>query len=579
MRPPASSVALLMLAAVTAPAAGAPQAGVFESLHWPSGGGFGGGPGPFTGTAIARLSGDGIPDVAVVNDGDLDLFDQVDTFGVLSTITTTGTVNDIAALTIEGTAPTIDRDRLVVAASDGLWLGTEGASGITFTAIDTSSNWQDLDRVLVVDLDDDGDDDLLVLRADHRTVDAKIQRAAGTFMDTARFSWTATSDVKDLLVGEFDSLPAEPELVVNDQAGLKILSGGGATLASYASARSQLDRIALVKRDESSSVNDAIAWVSAATSAANDPQRYLFMVTLSAATPCFLTTQSLESAGSGRFDDDAMTDLVFAQYGETNLIVLYQQETGTPFDLSEANTDEVDLYGISSFDAARISVGDYDLDGIDDIVLPLASTAVLGLMPGPFKIVQDPGSTVNDFVPSLLSGTFAPQDFENQVFHVVAQLVGATAYAADPNADWRLQCIVQKREASSGDFSLVHYCREDLSNVMFGFDKVVLNLPINPAADQWYVLMRLVRMDGEDVITAKPQIVGLYSSNINYFDPLPTGLPDDLESLMDANWTEFAEVHQTTGTTTRIGGFIRIRRMPTTAPTPPPAPPSGVDCN
>lgn len=533
-----------------------------DLLPWPAAGS---GSGPFTGATMARLSGDRRSDVVVVSAGELVAFDSAGLISSGSGIATSGDVNDVATLAIEGQAVPGDRDLLVVAATDGLWTMKETASGPVFTAIDTTAAWQNLQRVVVADVDGDGDHDIVVLRADGRTIDAKIQRPAGNFIDTVNYSWTAASDVLDLAVGEFNSTATQAELVVNDMGGLRILSAAGATLLAYASARPDLDAMALVKRDESSQVNDHVAWCTAASSVAGDPVRHLAVIDLAASTLCFTTSDPFGAMAAGRFDDDVATDLAVTRAGESELWIFPQQTTGgTPFQYAERM--EFAIGGSTAVAAVRPCIGDLGNDRRDDFALPVASLGALA-------VSNEPGVTaaltaVNNFTPDESCGEVI--NSQTHRIHVRARLGGAGALASDPT--WFVEHIVYRLDYDSsipgtyGTYttSPICYCRKPISDVLEPEanepDDVLLDFwSIDPNDYMLVVQARLVQVINNAVNDSTPIILGAWDKNeLNVQELLADG-------ENHPTWTTYQAAPRC-GTVTRIAGFIRIRRMPTSAP-------------
>ncbi|MBL8841165.1 MAG: hypothetical protein JNL90_06480 [Planctomycetes bacterium] len=537
--------------------------GIVDQIPWPASGS---GSGPFTGSTMATLSGDLRMDVVVVSAGELVCFDCAGLQASGGGIATTGDVNDVATLPIDGQAVPGDRDLLVVAASDGLWTMKETATGPLFTAIDTSAAWQGAQRVVVADLDNDGDDDIVVLRADGRTVDAKIQRPAGNFIDTGNYSWTAASDVLDFAVGEFNSQAAQPELVVNDETGLRILSAAGATLVAYASARPDLDAMALVKRDETSQVNDRVAWFTAASAVAGDPVRHFAVIDLASATLCFTTSDPFGRMAAGRFDDDAATDLVVTRDGESELWLFPQQLSGgTPFQYAEHDLYEIG--GSTEVAAVRPCIGDLGNDRYDDFALPVASLGVLAVanetaVPLALTVVND--FTHDETCAEIINGN---------VHHVsvIARLGSAGALAGDPT--WFVEYVVYRFNYLAGTYTTtpVTYCRKLIADVLVPEpnepDDVEIEFYANPTSAMYVVQTRLVQVISGAVVDSSPTIFGAYDKEeLNIQELLSDG-------ENHASWTSYQAVPKC-GTTTRIGGFIRIRRMPPSAPptTPPQAP-------
>ncbi len=567
MRRPFSFLGLCAVAGLAPPALGQ----VVELLPWPSGNP---GSGPFSGATMAKLSGDHRTDVVVVSANHLVQFDAAAVSGGGSVIATTGNVNDVATLTVDGQAVAGDRDLLVLAASDGLWTMKETATGPLFTAVDTTSAWQNAKRVVVADLDNDGDDDLLVLLANGRSTDAKIQQSNGTWANTRRFEWTAASDVKNLAAGEFNANSVEPELVINDQAALRILSAGGTVLSTSSSVRPDLDSMALVRRNEASETNDRVAWFTAATATPGDATRYLFVIDLGGAALCFTTSDAFGAMAAGRFNDDTSTDLAVMRGGESALWLFPQQTSGgAPFQYGTQIA--FDLGGSGATPAVRPCVGDLGGDRYDDFVVPLASTQELALVDTP--AVPQALTVVNDFTPDeTCSEIINPT---TQRAHVIARLGSAGALASDPT--WFVESLVYRLafvDANNGTYGTytttpVSYCRKLIAEVLVPEpnepDDVEIKFYASPTSAMYVIQTRLVKVESGAVTDSSPAIIGAFDKS-----------EENIQALLadgenHPSWTVYQAVPKC-GTTTRIAGFIRIRRMPPpTAPSTPPSVPYG----
>ncbi len=537
-------------------------------VEWPYGAA------PFSATAFARLSGDLRGDVALVQGGVLVVADALDVFSNWRLPALAGSVNDVATLAAAQLGKDDDRDHLVVAASDGLWELREAGSGLHATLIDGAAAWRGARRVVAADLDQDGDQDLLVLLSGGRRLKAKLRFPGGAFRDTRRFEWTAASDVGDFAVGEFDGELAELELAAADAGALCFIDGGGALLASHASLRPELDRVVLLPRGGATATEDAVAWITAASAIAGDPTRHLFVAVPAATTWCDTTTLSLGPGVAGQFDGEAGADLAFAADGEEALRVLHRatDPAAPPFRFSGAGCIDWATGGDPQTAAARPCSGDFGGDGNDELVQPLGSSEQLQLHGGP--LVQALVAPAADFIHGAACAVAAPSGMKS-LLSVTAAWAELGVLAA--SGGWHLEYLVFRQDFFGGTFASqpIEHCRLPLAPP-FPLDPtpddVEFAFLVASVQELHYVVARLVQVDpAGELVDQRPWIVGALSGNAANFDGLAQ------EKLWPLPGWKQPEAVLSCGSTSggRIADFIRIRRMPTGAPKPPVAPKPG----
>ncbi|MBM4016371.1 MAG: hypothetical protein FJ293_15585 [Planctomycetes bacterium] len=562
--------ATLLLA--VAPRAGASAQQVPATIEWPFGAG------AFSASAFARLAPDLRGDVALVQGGVLVVADALDVFSNWRLPGLAGSVDDVVTLAAAKLGKADDRDHLVVAASDGLWELREAGGTFHATLIDGASPWRGARRVLAADLDRDGDEDLLVLLASGRRLRAKLRQAGGQFADSPRkFDWTAGSDVSDFVVGEFDGEAFELELAVLDGAALRFIDGGGAQLAAHASLRPDHDRLVLLPAGGATAADDAVAWITAASTAPGDPARHLFVATPAAIEWCDTTTLALGPGIGGEFDGEPGCDLAFVAGGESQLRVLHRATDGATPSFSFSGDGAIDWAtgGDPLASGARPCAGDFGGDGLDDLVLPLGASEALLQFVGP--LAATPGATAADFVHGAACAVTTPGGMKS-LFSVTATWTGLSTLAA--SGGWQLEYLVFRADAHGGTFASkpIEHCRLPLappSPLDPTPDDVEIAFLVSAVTDLHCVVARLVRVDPAGKVTdQRPAIVGAISSNGSNFDGLA------LEKLWPIPGWKKPEDVLSCGSTSggRIADFIRIRRMPTGAPKPPVKPAPG-DCD
>lgn len=540
------------------------------AIEWPP---EAGGAGPFTACVAATLSGDGRVDVAVVSAGTLVVWDAPGAFTAWRLLGHAAPVNDVTVLRRAAVAAPGGADRLVIAAADGLFACDEQPAALVVTPLETGAPWRGARRVLAADLDRDDLDDLLVLRADGRSIDALVQRADGSFGDTRRFEWLAPADVRDLLAAELDGGAAEPELVVDDDGALRILTGGGALLAALPSLRPELDRIARLAPDPQLSAAERIAWVTAASGDPGDPARLLSLVDLAGPQFAAATTFALGPAVAGRFDGDALDDLGFMLDGEARFLAAWQQPGASPFSFGDGSCCILELGGSAGAAAIAPCAADLDGDGQVDLFAPLASLAAVVQLFGPIGDSIAASAPASDFVHD--SACVVPIDSEMLAgeARLLALLEGAGALAADPA--WHVELLVFQGDATTGAVAAApfHHCRTPIADLLVaaGADEVELAFACDSYSDDYWIAVRLVELAGDDtVLAAKAQLLGAFSGDFSLAEELKAA------GLAFPGWEpEKALLCGAASTSPRIASFIRIRRMPPSVPPPPPKPAPG----
>jgi len=574
---PRSRLLPAFLALAAAPAAALAQT---DTLPWTSG--VDGSAGPFTGTTMARLSGDLLADVAMATDGQLLVAEAVAAFCKFREVTTSGTANDVATLRIEGLAVEDDRDHLVVAASDGLWTLREGSGGtFTATAVDASSGWQGIKRVVVADLNGDDRDDLVVLKTNGRSIDCKLQTSTGGWSDTSDYQWTANFDVLDFALADLDGNDSTIELAVNDTRALRIFSPGNSLLAGHTSLRSTFDRMAIVHGDARGGGDNWVAWVTASSATSTDPWRNLYLVTTSAAIYCDSTDEALGPVVGGRFHAGDGGDLAFMVDGESTLRVLVQLDDTPAFDFSSDEGATFDLGGSTSTAAARPAAGDlaHDFDmEIEELFVPLASEGALTISYNSFGDTMPAVFGNPDFEEVGQDATPEASPDVSAAITILAEYPGVSGVVED--TEWYVDCTVWHQIHDLGDpfaTSFVHSCRRPLAEALVTGDILALDFEVPDFDDLYYILVRVVHLTTSGppqgpINAALPNLMGAFSANDG------ANLNALEEDYWHSTWTETVPLKDySQSTPPRVGGFIRIRRFPPSTPLPA-NPPNGT-CN
>ncbi len=550
-------------------------------FDWPAGPA--GNAGPFDKCVAARLHGEQRVDVVVLAKGKLTVWREPAIFQAVEPLSIGLHVADVATLAAEAQAWVTDRDALVVATPTGLWLVRVGDSGVVRTAIDRRPPWKKARGVAVADLTADGRADLLVLQSDGQTFDTKSQAADGSFTDLRVFEVTAPATVRAFLLAELDGDFASPELVVDDDLGLRVYDSSGVELIGFATLQPDLDEIALLRGDAGAGITDRILFTTAATATPQDPTRIVGVADLTTVVVPFLTVAPVQTLVGGEFDGDGLADAA-SVVGPEELLVLLQQtgNAAQPFDPFAPTTQLFALVpaGAGSAEPCAPLLCDLGGDGADDLFLPIASDQTVRVFDGPLVA----GSVAPAGAPDWIHGSACGSPVFGLPFGVPgsialfvrAQLPGAAAVATDPSWQLETRVYVQKQGAPYLAPVAVSACQGPVGNYLVGStlqpgasqNTIEIGFAVADPDDAWFVTLRLVHELNGLVTAAGPSLLGCFTA-----DPKAQL---ELESTLEYPGWNFEGVGQCGVGGNRVGGFIRLRRMPKTPPGSglPPPPPS-----
>ncbi len=326
-----------------------------------------------TGSAAGLFMGAGYPDVVILRDGRPHLFASPGALNCLGSqpiaLAPAG-CTAIASMYLGRTSNGRRRDQLLVSHEAGLSAWSADAQGPKWTLLDSSGTWSSLAKLVVADLDGDGNEDIVGVGSDAHTVQVRLGSASGFGIEYAtRFD----DPILDVTTTRWDT-DGTREIAVATVGGLWIcqldlgdpidVPGTAATEAIVVSARRPGGEVLLLCATDATEV-----W-------------HLHMIDPANPGSLVLGARGVVACVVGDVDRDGADDLMISQRCNHRALLLAQRPTNVfPFSMRDAL--EVPLIADSATPAPTNHVvpvfADLDGDGDADLVHAVQSARTVAV--------------------------------------------------------------------------------------------------------------------------------------------------------------------------------------------------------
>lgn len=472
---------------------------------------------------------------------------------------------DLDTLTNGGPLPAQDAIVTVGPLGLQLWVSLPAVPTMVGTLLDNGA-WANARLVRCADLDADGDDDVVGIGADGRTLLAIYQQPDGSWVNNLPVS--IPDDVLRMELAQWTPGSSMPRFVLAHAGKLDVRTITGTLLTSFPSPSSSTAQvIAVLDRDVS--LGDQVAW---AQPTASGSTQQLIIVDAAGTEPAVsLGSNWVVEMSACDLDGDDDGDLCVCRTSIVRAEFWIHQDPvgGLPpqlvFDPQEVVTHDLGLPPTSHPNRALPLLHDFDSDGSTDLYLPIDDYSGVSFLSGVHRLLGIWPATWDDMTFELAEGCFTEDSVELTVSatfpDVQSQIPSLNGYEivlwwAEHYDDEVTATALSRCLREFGELGLP---AQGGGGGTFSWTFTFAGTPED--LDAWGALffmeLRPVEFSEGTVHKAGPQLIGAFSmdqdNGFEFVDLYPPG-------SIDLVYLSYCPPGSPVGAL--VGGFVRGKRIP-----------------